>query len=203
MSSLGQPAPAGLGRVRWRSFTIVLLLALLIMVILSTLTAQSVLAVSLNISGRPFTVTAAQLQGQDFEEFGILEPSSISVPGQSHRIAVAVTAMRSVTISHLCQAVNIGGVEMIIRAGDGATPVSATNLVVYADRFSGNASFKHLVLSQNSGTFQPVPGLQSPAGAFSMRATRVTISDLVQHAFATTSSTFTLPGFSLQFGGSC
>ena len=203
MTSLGETAPAGLGRVRWRRFTIILVPTLFLIAALLILTAQSVLAVSLNFSGRPFTVTARQLHGQGFEQFGVVTRSAFVLPGQNHPSALAVTAMRKATIGHLCQVVKVGGVPMVITAGDGATPVSVTNLVVYADRFSGNASFRHLVLGQDASTVHEVPGLRGPAGAFSLRATKVTITDLRQHAFATTASSFTLPGFRLQFGGSC
>jgi hypothetical protein len=188
--------------VRWRRFTFILAPAIFLAFLLLMLTAQSVLAVSLNISGRPFTVTAQVLHAQGFEQFGILDHSAIRLPGE-HSTPLAATAMRSATIRHLCQAVNVGGVSMIITAGNGRTPVSATDLVVYADRFSGNASFKHLTLGRDASTLHEVPGLRGPVGAFSLAATSVTITNLRQHAFATIASTFTLPGFRLRFGGSC
>jgi hypothetical protein len=203
MTSPGHAKSTGFGRVRSRRFSVILLPTILASVLLLMLTAQSALAVSINISGRPFTVTAGLLRAQGFEQFGILGPPTIELPSDDHQIPVAVTAMRSATISHLCQVVNIGGVPMIITAGNGSTPVTATNLVVYADRFSGNASFEHLTLGQDASTLHEVPGVQGPAGAFSLHATTVTISDLQQHAFATTSSSFTLPGFQLRFGGNC
>jgi hypothetical protein len=204
MTSLGHAQSTGFGRVRSRRFSVILLLIIFASVLLLMLTAQSALAVSINISGRPFTVTAGLLQGQGFEQFGILGPPTIELSGNDdHQIPVAVTAMRSATISHLCQAVDIGGVPMIITAGNGSTPVTVTNLVVYADRFSGNASFENLTLGQDASSLHEVPGVQGPAGAFSLHATTVTISDLQQHAFATTASSFNLPGFQLRFGGSC
>jgi hypothetical protein len=203
MTFLGQTAPTGLGRVRFRRFTIVLVPAIFLAGLLLMLTAQSVLAVSLNISGTPFIVTARLLHGRGFEQFGILDHSTIELPGHGHPVALAATAIRSAKISHLCQVVNVGGVSMIITAGDGSTPVSATNLVVYADRFSGDASFENLVLGQDASTLHEVPGLRGPPGAFSLHATTVTISNLRQHAFSTTASSFTLPGFRLRFGGSC
>ncbi|HYK27035.1 MAG TPA: DUF6230 family protein [Streptosporangiaceae bacterium] len=202
MTSLGQTAPAGFGRVRWRRFALILLPTVLSAVLLLILTSQSVLAVSFNFSGRPFTVTAQRLHGVGFEQFGILS-HGIQLPGKGRQTPLAVTAMRSATISHLCQTVNIGGVSMIITAGNGSAPVTATNLVVYADRFSGNASFKHLTLGKDASTLHAVPGVRGPAGAFSLSATSMTITNLRQHAFATTSSSFTLPDFQLRFGGSC
>ena len=204
MTSVGETGLAGLGRVRWRRFAIILVPAILGVVLLLVLTAQSVLAVSVSISGRPFTVTARLLHGKGFEQFGVLDHSAIAdLPGHKNQIVLAATAMRSATISHLCQSVNVLGVPMVITAGSGSTPVEATNLVVYADRFSGNASFKHLTLGQDASTLHEVPGIRGPSGAFSLHATTVTISNLRQHAFATTAGTFTLPGFRLRFGGGC
>ncbi len=204
MTSIGQTAPAGFGRVRWRRFAITLVPVTALVVLLLMLTTQSVLAVSVSISGRPFDVTARLLNGQGFEQFGVRSHSVINdLPGHTNQIVLAATAMRSATISHLCQRVNVLGVPMVITAGNGRTPVVATNLVVYADRFSGNASFRHLTLGRDASTLNSVPGVRGPAGGFSLHATKVTISDLRQHAFATTAGTFTLPGFSLRFGGGC
>lgn len=204
MTSFGQTAPARFGRVRWRRFVMILVPAIVLVVLLLVLTAQSVLAVSVSISGRPFTVTARLLRGQGFEQFGVINHSVIkNLPGHSNRIVLAATAMRSATISHLCQSVNVLGVPMVITAGNGSTPVSATDLVVYADAFSGNASFKHLTLGRDASTLNDVSGVRGPAGGFSMQATKVTITNLQQHAYATTAESFTLPGFRLRFGGGC
>jgi uncharacterized protein DUF6230 len=204
MTSFGQTAPAGFGRVRWRRFAIILVPAIGLVVLLLVLTAQSVLAVSVSISGRPFTVTAKQLTGAGFEQFGVINHSVINdLPGHSNQIVLAATAIRSAKISHLCQAVNVLGVPMVITAGDGSSPVLATNLVVFADRFSGNASFKHLTLGRDASTLKAVGGVRGPSGGFSLAAKTVSISDLRQHAFATTAESFTLPGFRLRFGGGC
>jgi hypothetical protein len=89
----------------------------------------------------------------------VLGNSAIRLSGHGKPKALAATAMKFATISHLCQAVNIGGVSMIITAGNGSDPVKATNLVVYADRFSGNASFKQLTLGQDASTLHEVPGV--------------------------------------------
>jgi Family of unknown function (DUF6230) len=202
MTSLGQTAHAGLGRVRWRRFAIVLVPAFTLLFLMMILTAQSVFAVTLNISGRPFIVTAQELRARNFEEFGVLG-SSIELHTKNHSIALAATAMSSASITHLCQTVNIGGVDMIITAGNGRTPVSATDLIVYADKFSGNASFQDLVLGKDASSLHAVKGLTGPAGGFSLTAKAVTITNLFQHAYSTSAASFTLPGFELRFGGSC
>jgi hypothetical protein len=204
MTFVGETAPPRLGRVRWRRFATALVPATGLIVMLLVLTSQSAIAVSISISGQPFNVTARLLKGQGFEQFAVVQHSATNnLPGHSNQIVLAATAIRSATISHLCQSVNVLGVPMVITAGNGSTPVVATDLVVYADRFSGNASFRHLTLGRDASTLHEVPGVRGPAGGFSLHATKVTISDLKQHAFATTAGTFTLPGFRLRFGGGC
>ena len=197
MASLGGVAPGRLGRVRWRRFTITIIPAIGLAVMLMLLSTQAVLAVSLSISGEAFTVTAGLLKGNGFEQFPVVDHSA----GNKHRTLEA-TAIRSAKISHLCQSVRVLGLTMVITAGN-TRPVSATNLVVDADRFSGNASFIHLVQGQDASTLNQVPGVRGPAGAFALAASKVTITHLRQHAYATTAGTFTLPGFSLHFGGGC
>jgi Family of unknown function (DUF6230) len=204
MTSLAGTAPSRVGRVRWRRFAITIVPALGLAGMLVLLSTQAVLAVSLSISGEAFTVTAGVLKGYGFEQFPVTDHSAINdLPGDSNHISLMATAIRSAKISHLCQDVKIGPISMVIRAGDGSTAVSATDLVVDANEFSGNASFFHLSQGQDASTLNQVPGVRGPAGAFALQASRVTITHLRQHAYATTAGTFTLPGFSLRLGGSC
>jgi hypothetical protein len=205
MASLGGTANGRVGRVRWRRFAITLVPAIALAVLLMMLSTQAVLAVSISISGEPFTVTAALLKGYGFEQFPVVDHSVINdLPGKSTQIPLEATAIRSAKISDLCQSVRIGPLSMVIRAGGGGTPVTATDLVVDADRFSGKkAKFTHLSQGEDASTLDQVPGVRGPAGAFALQAATVTITDLRQHAYATTAGTFTLPGFSLVLGGSC
>jgi hypothetical protein len=189
--------------VRWRRFAITIIPATGLAVMLVLLSTQAVLAVSLSISGEAFTVTAALLKGDGFEQFPVVDHSAgNNLPGGSSHINLEATAIRSAKISHLCQSVRVLGLSMVITAGN-TTPVSATDLVVDADRFSGNATFIHLVQGQDASSLNQVPGVRGPAGAFALQASKVTITHLRQHAYATTAGTFTLPGFSLHFGGGC
>jgi hypothetical protein len=191
--------------VRWRRFAITLIPAFALAVLLMMLSTEAVLAVSFSISGEPFTVTASLLKGYGFEQFPVLDHSVVNdLPGKSNQVALEATAIRSAKISNLCQSVHIGPLSMVIRAGGGGTPVSATDLVVDADRFSGKkAKFTHLSQGEDASQLNQVPGVRGPAGAFALQAATVTITDLRQHAYATTAGTFTLPGFSLSLGGSC
>ncbi len=206
MTSPGKTAPAagGRGRVNWRKFAAVMLPSAAIAAVLVLLTAQSVLAVSFSISGTPFTVTARELRGRGFEQFGVLDTSVLKVlPGHTNQIVLTANAIRQATLSHLCQSVTIGGLTLRITAGNGSTPVSATNLVVDADKLSGDVTFKNINIGQDASTLDQVPGIKGPPGVFAQQATSVVITNLRQHAYATTAGTFTLPGFSLSFGGAC
>jgi hypothetical protein len=195
---------AGAGRTRWRRFAVLAVPALGAAVLLVVLTAQSLLAVSFSVSGTPFVVTARELRGQGFEQFGVTDRSVLKVlPGHGSQIVLTANAIRSATLTDLCQSVTIGGLTLRITAGTGGTPVRATGLVVDADRLSGNARFTHINIGQDASTLNQVPGVRGPAGGFGEQAATVTITGLRQHAYATTAGTFTLPDFSLRFGGAC
>jgi hypothetical protein len=190
-------AVGGYGRVRWRRFALILMPALASVIVLVVLTAQSVLAVSFAISGVPFTVTASQLNGQGFEQFGVLDHSVTR-----GNFFLASSAIRSATLSHLCLSVNLGLAILKITAGNGSD-VSGSDLVIDANRLSGNASFTKINIGQDASTLTQVPGVKGPAGAFALASQTVAISNLRTHAYATTAGTFTLPGLSLRFGSPC
>jgi hypothetical protein len=201
----GNSALGGYGKVRWRRFALMLASAVAVLAVLVTLTAQSVLAVSFAISGIPFVVTASELRGQGFEQFGVLDHSIVpQLPGNTNQIVLTANAIRSAQLTNLCQSVQLGALFLRITAGNGGSPVTATDLVVDADRLSGSvASFNHVTIGQDASTLTEVPGVKGPPGDFSLAAQTITISNLRQHAYATTAGTFTLPGFSLSFGRSC
>jgi hypothetical protein len=200
----GDTAPIERGRVSWRRFAAIALPSLAAAAVLIVLTAQSVLAVSFSISGTPFTVTAKQLKGRGFEQFGVLDTSvPPALPGHKHLTMLATNAIRSATLTDLCQSVTLGGLTLRITAGTGSRPVSATDLVVDADRLSGNASFTNIQIGRDASTLTQVPGVKGPPGEFAQQAATITITNLRQHAYATTAGTFTLPDFSLRFGGHC
>jgi hypothetical protein len=192
------------GRVSWRRFAAIAPPSLIAAGVLIVLTSQSVLAVSFSMSGTPFTVTAKQLKGRGFEQFGVIDHSATTArPAEKDPRVLATSAIRSAKITDLCQSVSLAGLTMRITAGTGSVPVSATDLIVDADRLSGNASFTKIQIGRDASKLTRVPGVTGPPGTFGQQAATVTITNLRQHAFATTAGTFTLPDFSLHFGGRC
>lgn len=142
-------------------------------------------------------MTASQLHATGFEQFGgfVTEAGHRSHP-------VAITALRSATLTNLCQSVSVGGVTLRITAG-GGTPVSASNMIIDADQQTGNVTFHNIVIGQDAGTVTEDPGVSGPAGGFAEQASSATITSLRQHTWLTTAGTFKLPGLSLSFGRPC
>jgi hypothetical protein len=190
----GPPA----GRIRWRRFALIGGPAVAITALLVGLTANGAIAASISVSGQEFLVTSSQLNGTGFEQYGG------TVAGAKGTQPVVISAIHSATLSHLCQQVTVSGVTLTLRAGDGSTPVSASNLIVDASGQSGSeAVFHNITIGQDSGSLSEDPGAAGAAGGFGQEAGSVTIDNLVQHTWLTTAGTFTLPGLTLGFGGSC
>jgi hypothetical protein len=183
----------------WRRFAIAAVPAVAIAGALIGLTAEGAIASSISVSGQEFLVTSSQLNGTGFEQFGG------TVPGTSSTQHPAIiSAIHHATLANLCQSVTIGPVTLRLTAGGGGNAVSADNLIVDADGQTGSvATFHNITIGQDAGTLTEDPGTAGPAGTFGQQADSVTIDNLVQHTWLTTAGTFTLPGLSIGFGGSC
>jgi Family of unknown function (DUF6230) len=182
------------GKVRWRRFALLMIPAGAITAILVGLTATGSIAASISVSGTAFEVTATQLTGTGFEQYGGIVSQA---NGTQH--PVAVSAIRNASLTDLCQAVKVGPFTLVLRAGGGGTSVSAANLVVDADQQSGNATFHNIAIGQDASTLTEDPGNTGAAGGFGEQADSITIDNLRQHTWLTTAGTFTLPGLSLSF----
>jgi hypothetical protein len=169
--------------------------------VLMALTAQGVIGAQFAISGMAFTVTADQLQGSGFEQFGGLDnmiPNSPNAGNTGGQVIVAVSAIKSASLTNLCQSVNLGGTNLKITAGDNGTPVTADGLTTDSDLLSGDASFQNIQVGGDASTFTEA-GVQGPAGVFGQQADSVTINHLRQDNYATTAAIFKLPNLHLSF----
>jgi hypothetical protein len=190
------------GRTRWGRALAVFGATLAAAVTMVIMTANGVLAVGFSISGTPFTVTADRLDGTGFEQFATLDVMPDGSPNAGNtggQIVVVVSAINSATLTNLCQSIALGGEFLKITAGNNGTPVSASTLVVDSDQISGNASFNNISIGQDASTLTEVPGVTGNLGVFGQQADTVTITNLRQDNFATTSAVFTLPNLSITF----
>ena len=205
-----EPAPPGAataarrrpGRVRWRRFGAMLGLSGVLTGTLVFLTAQGVLAAQFSISGIAFTVTADTLHGDGFEQYGLIDNTKDGSPNLQDtggQATVVVSVIHDAHLSNLCQSINLGGINLVLRAGRNGTQVHATDLVVDSDQLSGDASFDTIQIGRDASDLDAVPGITGPLGDFGQQAKSVTINNLRQDNYATTASTFTLPGLSMGF----
>jgi Family of unknown function (DUF6230) len=195
------PSVPGLrGRVRLRRAAMMGVPAAAAAAVLVVLTAQGAIAAQFSISGMPFTVTATQLQGTGFEQYGGLDnmiPGSPNAGDTGGQEVVVVSAIKDATLTHLCQSVDLGGIDLVINAGNG-TPVSAHDLVTDSSSISGDASFKNIEIGGDASTFTKGDS-KGPEGVFGQQADTVTIDNLRQDNYATTAAAFKLPGLHLGF----
>jgi hypothetical protein len=186
------------GKVRWRRFAIIAVPSVAIAGTLIGLTAEGAIASNISVSGQEYLVTASQLNGTGFEQFGGIVAQT---NGTEH--PVIISAIHQATLDNLCQSVTVGPVTLRLTAG-GSTGVTADNLIVDSDGQTGTlATFNNITIGQDAGTLTEDPGTTGPAGSFGQQADSVTIDNLVQHTWLTTAGTFTLPDLSIGFGGSC
>ena len=182
------------GHVKWKRFAFIMVPAAAVAATLIGLTAQGAIGVNISVSGKEYLVTANQFNGTGFEQFATyVRQGNGSQP-------VAVNALRSAAIGNLCQAVStgVGNISIVLTAGTGHTPVSASNLIVDTSVQTGDATFRNIAIGQDAGTLRQVPGTTGAPGTLSLQADSIVIKHLAQNTWLTTAGTFTLPGLRLK-----
>ncbi|MDH6625590.1 hypothetical protein M2271_003401 [Streptomyces sp. LBL] len=191
------------GRVRARRAAIMAVPAVAVTAGLAILTAEGALGVQFAISGMAFTVTATELKGTGFEQFGGLDvmaqgkdnPNAGDTGGD---VLVITSAIKKATLTKLCQSVDLGGTNLLLTAGEGKQKVRATDLTTDSTEMSGNAVFKNIEIGNDASTLNKA-GVKGPLGVFSQQADTVRITNLRQTNYATTAGVFKLPGLKLSF----
>ncbi|MES5818631.1 DUF6230 family protein [Streptomyces sp. RG80] len=198
------PDPVRRGRVRARRAAVMAVPATLVAATLAVLTAEGALGVQFAISGMPFTVTAKELNGTGFEQFGGLDNMAPGSPNEGDtggQVLVVTSAIKSATLDSLCQSVNLGGINLLIKAGSGSQKVQATDLTTDSTELTGDASFTNIEIGNDASTLTKA-GVKGPIGVFSQQSDTVHIANLRQTNYATTAAVFKLPGLKLSFSES-
>ncbi|MDF3146428.1 MULTISPECIES: DUF6230 family protein [unclassified Streptomyces] len=189
------------GRVRARRAAVMAVPATLVAGALAVLTAEGALGVQFAISGMPFTVTATELNGTGFEQFGGLDemaPGSPNAGDTGGQVLVVTSAIKNATLTKLCQSVDLGGTNLLITAGSGSEKVQASDLTTDSTELSGDAAFTNIEIGNDASTLTKA-GVKGPIGVFSQQADTVRIANLRQTNYATTAGVFKLPGLKLRF----
>ncbi|ALO96943.1 Cholesterol esterase [Streptomyces hygroscopicus subsp. limoneus] len=203
-NAAGTTAGVRCGRVRARRAAVMAVPATLVAAGLAVLTAQGALGVQFAISGMPFTVTATELNGTGFEQFGGLDNMAEGSPNAGDtggQVLVITSAIKHATLTKLCQSVDLGGTNLLITAGGGSEKVSATDLTTDSTELSGDAAFNNIEIGNDASTLTKA-GVKGPIGVFSQQADTVRIAHLRQTNYATTAGVFKLPGLKLRFSDS-
>ncbi|MFC0600858.1 DUF6230 family protein [Streptomyces palmae] len=185
--------------MRWRRFAVLCVPGFTATAALAVALANGALAASFAVSGQQFKVSADQLTGDGFAQYG-----SVDTNARDDLIPVAVTGIRKAKLDNLCQSVVthlpiIGDISLKLSAGGGGKSVEATDLFMDATQISGDASFNNIEIGRDASTLDKGPdGAQGMQDLFSQQADDVSIKNLRTTAWATTAGTFRLNGLSMK-----
>lgn len=160
--------------------------------------ANGAVPVALNVSGQTFKVSADQLVGEGFDQYG-----SMVVTADGEEIPVAVSDIKSAELTNLCQSVATPGlpVTLVIKAGGGDEPAVAKNLTIGMDELRGDATFSNIDIGVDASQLSKGGG-SGREGDVGQEADAVTISGLQQKAYTTHAGTFTLNDLSMKISTS-
>ncbi|MET7485604.1 DUF6230 family protein [Streptomyces sp. NPDC005538] len=200
------------GGTRWKRFAVVMVPSVAATACIGVALAQGALAASFSVSGQSFKVTADELNGTGFAQYGALD-SGYNLDGSKTAHPVAVSSFKSASITNMCQSVvtpNIpilGSVSLVLKAGGSGTPVQAENLYIDVQDLSADAVFHGIDIGVAAGDTGADkggkgPGMKGGSEAanpygFAQQAESATLTHVQQTAWATTAGTFKLSGLKM------
>ncbi|MET8974241.1 DUF6230 family protein [Streptomyces sp. NPDC004539] len=200
------------GGTRWKRFAVVMVPSVAATACIGVALAQGALAASFSVSGQSFKVTADELDGTGFSQYGAVD-TGYTLTGEKTGHPVAVSSFKTATIKNLCQSVVtpniplIGSVTLTLTAGNSdnkTEQVSADRLFIdIADLETTSATFGNIdigVAAGETGADKGGKGTGMKGGkeqanpyGFAQQADTAVLTGVKQTAWATTAGTFTLP----------
>jgi hypothetical protein len=157
--------------------------------------ANGAVPVSFAVSGSQFQISSSQLDGTGFSQYAGV---SNDTAGKPHQVAIANIA--SAKLANLCQSVvtdtPLGKVGLLITAGGGGKPATATDLQIGMTDLKGDSTFNNIRIGVDASTVNTAH--KGSAGDFAQDADTMKIVNLQQTAWSTQASVFTLTGMHLQ-----
>ncbi|MEZ0090577.1 DUF6230 family protein [Streptacidiphilus sp. EB129] len=194
------------GKTRWKRFAVVMVPTIAATAAVGVSIAQGALAASFSVSGVQAKVTAGELDGTGFTQYGTVDFHNAKDPKTG--FPVAVSGFTSATIKSLCQSVPVstpfGTYTLTIHAGDDpANPVTAKQIFLdMTDLQAKTATFTNINIGVAVGGITKGPvnpqdaGKTDPTG-FAQEADSATLTGVVQQSWATSAGTFSLNGMHL------
>ncbi|HWD61173.1 MAG TPA: DUF6230 family protein [Humibacter sp.] len=157
--------------------------------------ANGAVPVSFAVSGSTFQVGASELDGTGFSQYaGVAQEKG----GAQHPVSIA--NIGSADLHNLCQSVvsdtPLGKIGLLITAGGGKKPATASDLQISMTDLKGDATFNNIRIGVDASTVNTKA--KGSAGDFAQDADSVVIKKLQQTAWSTQASVFTLNGLHLQ-----
>ena len=157
--------------------------------------ANGAVPVSFAVSGSQFQISASQLDGTGFSQYaGVTNDTA----GKPHQVVIANIA--SANLADLCQSVvthtPLGKVGLLITAGGGGKPATATDLQIGMTDLKGDSTFNNIRIGVDASTVNT--SHKGTAADFAQDADSLKIMGLQQTASSTQASVFTLTGMHLQ-----
>ncbi|MCM2411626.1 MULTISPECIES: DUF6230 family protein [unclassified Streptomyces] len=194
------------GGTRWKRFAVVMVPSVIATAAVGVGLAQGALAASFSVSGQEFKVSADELVGQDFVQYGSVATGK-DLKGKDMAAPVAVSGFSEATITNMCQSVvtpdlpfGLGSVTLELHAGTGKDKVYAKDLYLDVSSLGADAEFTNIDIGVAAGALKNPgiqPGTQANPYGFSQRAEVAKLSKVKQQAWATTAGTFKLPDLKL------
>lgn len=158
--------------------------------------ANGAVPVSFAVSGGQFKISASQLDGTGFSQYGGVAQEGKT--GTYHPVAIANIATAS--LADLCQSVvavtPLGKVGLLIGAGGGGKPATATDLQIGMTDLKGDATFGNIRIGVDAAAVKTAA--KGTTGDFAQDADSIKVAGLQQTAWSTQASVFTLNGMHLQ-----
>jgi hypothetical protein len=132
--------------------------------------AQGALAASFSVSGQSFKVTAKELNGEGFSQYGALDQGT-TLAGKPTAHAVAVSAFTKARIEKMCQSVVtpnlpfVGDITLKLTAGDSSDPdkqVHGENLYIDVEDLDADAVFTDINIGVAAGSMGEAKGGYGP-----------------------------------------
>jgi hypothetical protein len=157
--------------------------------------AYGAVPVSFAVSGSQFQISASRLTGTGFSQYAGV---TTDTAGKPHQVAIA--NIKSASLADLCQSVvtdgPLGKVGLLITAGGGGKPATATDLQIGMTDLKGDSTFGNIRIGVDASTVNTSP--KGTAGDFAQDADTIKINGLQQTAWSTQASVFTLTGMHLE-----
>ncbi|MFI6208969.1 DUF6230 family protein [Streptomyces sp. NPDC051041] len=201
------------GGTRWKRFAVVMVPSVAATAAIGVALAQGALAASFSVSGQSFKVTAKELNGTGFSQYGAID-QGYTLTGDEVKHPVAVSVFETARIERMCQSVVtpgipvLGSVSLQLTAGDSSNPdrqVRAKNLYIDVEDLGADAEFGNIDIGVAGKDISRGPGMKAgevqnkqanPFG-FAQQAETARLTDVKQTAWATTAGTFKLPGLKM------